>query len=245
MNGVIVAVKSFQWLALIFLIAFALLPFATGERVEKYRPAELQRGVEEQGILRIFDLLVAMTAVLVVLRLMGFRLRWLIDLAVFMSGYILGDVFGVGIQAGLLLVGLRKSGRVEAYNLSSALTIVSFSVIFGKFITPGAAMMLMALLSLYDVVGVLYFPYIKFIWLQFSKRVFDGVAILCDDGFIGAGDFALPLLFALSFGFVGILSLPLFALAFFLTSRLSRRFGVFPGLPLQAFFAYAFYLAFA
>ena len=232
-----------EWLALMFVLAFALLPLTEREALEKYRPEELKVGEEEKGVVSLFRSLLAITVLLVALKLLGFRLSWIIDAAVFSTGFIFGDAFGVGVPLGLLLLSLRKSGKLELYNTSSALTIVLFSVVLSRFIPSGAALLFMSLLGLYDVVGVLYLPYIKFLWLQFSKVRFDGVALVCSDGFVGAGDFALPLLFALSFGLPGFLSLPLFALAFRLNSLLSRRFGAFPGLPLQTFFALAFHLA--
>jgi len=239
-------VKSAQWLLLMYLLAFSLFPAVRNSPVvEKYRPEELKPGKEETGIITLFTTLLKLTLALVILKLVGFKLRWIIDVAVFVTGYIFGDIFGVGFPMGLFLLALRKSENVDLYNISSALTIVFFSLIISRFVPTSAAILFIALLSLYDVIGVLYLPYIKFLWLKFSRINFDGVAIVSSDGFVGAGDYALPLLFSLSFGFFGLLSLPLFLLAFYLTSLLSRRFGAFPGLPLQAFFAYAFYLAFS
>jgi len=225
-----------------YLLAFLVFPFVkSSKEIEKYRPEELVAGREEKGVVKIFDTLIKLTLLLVVLKFLGFRLSWLIDFAVFLTGYIFGSIFDLGIPFSLLLLGLRKSKNIFLYNVSSALTITFFSLIIGNFVPPKAAILFMALLSLYDVIGVFYIPYIKFLWLQFSRVNFDGVAIISDDGFVGAGDFALPLIFSLSFGTFGLLSLPLFVFSFFLTSSLSKRFGAFPGLPLQTFFAYLFY----
>ena len=190
-----------------------------------------------------------MTIGLLILKILKIRLSVLIDLSVFFSGYVFGSIFGMGIFLGLILLTLRKFKEVWAFNISSAGTIISFSLLLAKFVTPNSMMLLLALLSVYDVVGVLYLPYIKFLWLETKRRIpkkwFEAVAIITGKGMVGAGDFALPLLFSLSFGLFGLLSVPFLSLGFFLNQRLAKRFGAFPGIPLQAFFAYLFYIIFA
>ncbi len=176
--------KSYHWLLLLYVVSFLLLPYVkVSEKVENYRPQELVAGNEERGVINLFETLIKLTVLLILLKFIGFRLSWIIDVAVFMSGYMMGDLFGVGLPLGLLLLSLRKSNRVDLFNISSALTIAFFSVILSRFLSPKATMLLLTLLSLYDVVGVLYLPYIKFLWLQFSKSSFTGVAIISEDGF--------------------------------------------------------------
>ncbi len=234
---------------LINLVAFALYPFvAASPRIEEYRPREFQPGQEAAGSVAVFKYLLWMTAALVALKLIRFRLVWLIDLSVFLTGYIFGSLFRAGLPLGLLLLYLRKRKEVRWFNLSSAGTIVAFALLLAKFVTPKAAMLLLALLSIYDVVGVLWLPYIKFLWLETGKidpKWFEAVALVFDEGMVGAGDFTLPLLFSLSFGLAGLASVPLLAAGFWLNQLLARRLGAFPGIPFQAFFAYLFYIALA
>ncbi|MBR9681560.1 MAG: hypothetical protein GOV00_02040 [Candidatus Altiarchaeota archaeon] len=226
------------------LICFALLPTVVGNPdIENYRPETFEVGSEEEGSISIFKTVLWITVMLFVLKLVGIKIRHLIDFSAFSAGYLFGSLFGMGFPLGLVLLSYRKSDFIMLYNLSSIATIIAFSLIFAPFVTPDAALLLFALLGLYDVIGVLYLPVIQFLWLRFDKR-FDaktrkyttGVAILTDDGLVGAGDFALPTIFALSFGSRGLLALPLLLLGFWLTHLFARKFRTFPGLPLQVFF---------
>ncbi|HDR53830.1 MAG TPA: hypothetical protein ENN60_04165 [archaeon] len=233
-------------------LAFAGLALVQGvDDLESYRPPQLERGMEVAGSISLFKTILWMTLGLVVLKLVGFRLEHIIDLSVFATGFVFGSLFGGGVALGLVLLAYRKTGVMWLYNLSSGMTIVCFSLVLAPFITPDAAMMLFALLALYDVVGVLFLPYIKFLWLEVRtrnrkdekvKKLMKGVAVFTDEGLVGAGDFALPLLFALSFGYRGMLALPLLLIGFGFTQRFARRFGVFPGLPLQALTGFIFYI---
>lgn len=229
-------------------VAFALLPLVQQQPdLENYRPVELPEGQEVEGGIRIFQTLLVMTVALVALKFLRFRLSWFVDVSTLASGSLLGSLFGVGLPLGLLLLALRKTRNPTLFNLSSGGTIICFSLLIAPFMTPEAVMTLMALLSLYDVVGVLYLPYIKFLWLQVAtdKRL-DTLAVVFDKGMVGAGDFALPLLFSLTLGFPsGLLALPVLAFAFGLNQHFSRLLGAFPGIPLQALFAYPLLLTLA
>jgi hypothetical protein len=240
-------VKPLEAFLAINFLAFLLLPVVMERpNLEEFRPAALEQGQEVAGSQEIFRSLLIVTVGLVVLKVLKVKLAWIIDLAVFSSGFIFGSLFGLGPWLGLLLLALRKMQSIAAFNVSSAATIICFSLLLAPFVTPGAAMTLMALLSIYDVVGVLYLPYIKFLWLRVSRdRRMESIAILFKKGMVGAGDFALPLLFSLSFGPLGLLSVPLLALGFSLNNVLARRLGAFPGIPFQALFAYLFYVVFA
>ncbi|MBR9689551.1 MAG: hypothetical protein GOV01_01480 [Candidatus Altiarchaeota archaeon] len=234
-----------QVFILLNVLAFALFPFVKAvPNLEEFRPMEFVEGQEVQGGLQVFKSLLLLTGTLVILKLVKFKLVWLIDTSVFFSGYFFGSFFGIGFLLGIFLLALRKTEVFELFNISSGATILCFSLLIAPFITPTAAMLLVALLSLYDVIGVLYLPYIKFLWLEVKRDIrLDSIAILFDNGMVGAGDFALPILFSLSFGFVGILSIPLLALGFWLNQGLAKRFGAFPGIPFQALFAYLFFIA--
>ncbi len=246
--------KPTETFLLISLIAFILLPFINAvPNLEEYRPQELVEGKEFEGGLNIFKSVVLLTISLVILKKLKIKLSWFIDASSFFSGYLLGSMFGIGLPLGLLILSLRKSKNFTLFNLSSAATIICFSLLFAPFITPEVGMLLLALLSFYDVIGVLYFPYIKFLWLETTKKPkvekqklrkynFESMAILFKNGMVGAGDYALPLMFSLSFGFKGLLSIPLLALGFSFNQKLARIFGAFPGIPFQALFAYAFYI---
>ena len=251
---------------LISLVAFALLPWISAvPNLEEYRPEELVEGEEFMGGINIFKSVISLTVVLIILKKLKIKLSFFIDASTFFSGYILGSMFGIGLPLGLLLLSLRKSKNLLLFNLSSSGTIICFALLFSAFITPEAGMLLLALLSFYDVIGVLYFPYIKFLWLETTKTTqkkskiikkkseeptkqkerkynFESMAILFKNGMVGAGDYALPLMFSLSFGFKGLLSLPLLALGFSFNQKLARVFGAFPGIPFQALFAYGFYI---
>jgi len=240
-------VKPLEAFLLLNFVAFALSPLVLSRpNLEELRPPELAKGEEVEGSTRIFGSLILLTIGLILLKLLKIKLSWIIDFASFFSGYVFGSLFGVGLWLGLLLLSLRKMKETWAFNLSSAGTVLCFSLVIAPFITPKAAMTLLALLSLYDVVGILYLPYIKFLWLMVSQdRRMESIALLFGDGMVGAGDFALPLLFSLSFGPVGLLSVPLLAAGFSLNQRLARLVGAFPGIPFQALFAYAFYVTLA
>jgi len=223
-------------------VAFLLFPLVQKvPNLEDYRPDEFQQGKEVAGSLSIVQSLLILTASLVLIKLLKFKLSWFIDLSVFFSGMLFGSLFGVGAYLGIFLLALRKTRIIELFNLSSSATIICFALLIAPFVTPQAAMVLLALLSLYDVIGVLFLPYIKFLWLEVNKTTnLDSIALIFDKGMVGAGDFALPLVFSLSFGIPGLLSVPLLALGFWLNQRLARFFGAFPGIPFQALFAYLF-----
>ena len=226
------------------LIAFMLLPFVTSlPNLEEYRPEELEKGKEIEGGITIFKSVLVLTLGLVILKFFKLRLSWIIDFSTFFSGYVLGNMFGFGIPLGLLILSLRKIKTKFTFNLASAMTIICFTLILSPFITHESSMLLLALLSFYDVIGVLYFPYIKFLWLQTSnEKIYDTIAIIYENGMVGAGDFALPLIFALSYGTMGIVALLFLALGFSLNQSLAKRLGAFPGIPFQALFAFLFYL---
>ena len=247
MGFAICYVKPVEAFLLLNVLAFLLLPIIMERpNLEELRPAEFEVGREVTGSQEIFRSLLIITVGLIVLKVLKVKLYWIIDLAVFSSGFIFGSLFDIGIWLGLLLLALRKMNNVTAFNISSGATIICFSLLLAPFVTPAAAMVLVALLSLYDVVGVLYLPYIKFLWLQVKKdKRMESIALLFKKGMVGAGDFALPMLFSLSFGPLGLLSVPLLALGFSLNNVLARRLGAFPGIPFQALFAYAFYVVFA
>ena len=240
-------VKPVYTFLLLNLIAFALLPIVTSlPNLEEYRPPELAEGREVEGGLHMFQSLIVLTGVLVVLKLIKFKLSWIIDLAAFVSGYLFGSLFGIGLALGLLVLALRKTRIIELFNASSAMTIICFSLLIAPFMTPESIMLLMALLSLYDVLGVLYLPYIKFLWLQVTQdKRLDTLAIVFKNGMVGAGDYVLPIIFSLSFGPAGLLSVPFLALGFFLNQGLAKKHGAFPGIPFQALFAYGFYILFS
>lgn len=239
--------KAWTVFLVINLLCFGVMPFVRANpNLESYRPGYFEAGQESQGSISLFKIVLIFTFALIAFKLIGFKLEYLIDVSVFSVGYLFGSLFGVGVPLALVLLSYRKSEYILLYNLSSAITIVGFSSLIAPFITPDAALLLFALLSLYDVLGVLYLPVIQFLWLKIErigeeftkkhKKLTRGVAIITDDGLIGAGDFALPAMFALSFGNGGLLTLPFLLLGFWLTHRFARRFHTFPGLPLQAFF---------
>ena len=240
-------VRPVHTFLLLNLAAFALLPVVTSlPNIEEYRPPELALGQEVEGGLHMFRSLIFLTGALVILKIVKFRLSWIIDLAVFVSGYLFGSLFGIGLALGILVLALRKTRIIELFNASSAMTIVCFSLLIAPFMTPESAMLLMALLSLYDVLGVLYFPYIKFLWLQVTRdKRLDTLAIVFEKGMVGAGDYVLPIIFSLSFGPAGLFSVPFLALGFSPNQGLAKRHGAFPGIPFQALFAYGFYVLFS
>ncbi|MBR9680168.1 MAG: hypothetical protein GOU99_03920 [Candidatus Altiarchaeota archaeon] len=231
---------------LIHLMGLIALPAIQGiPNLEEYRPSGFELGQEEQASITLFSYMLYMTLGLVLLKLVGFKLSWVIDFSVLMMGVVFGSLIRKEIELGLVLLAYRKSGSVLLYNISSILTILFFGLLFSPFMTPDSVMLLFALLSLYDVIGVLYAPYIKFLWLEVKKKIrTDGVAILFENGMIGAGDFIIPLLFVLSYGVRGWLAVPFVLFGFVITEKLAKRFNGFPGIPIQAFCAYLFYALF-
>jgi len=245
--------KAIHVFLVVNLISFLLLPFVLSTPdLGTDRPAGFESGNEEEGSVNIFKTILWMTAILMFLKIFGIKLKHIIDFSVFSAGYLFGSLFGLGLPLALVLLSYRKTELIILYNLSSIATIVSFSLVLAPFVTPEAALLLFSLLSLYDVLCVLYLPIIQFLWLEvrakrYTKKKFEryttGVATFTDDGLIGAGDFALPTLFALSFGSRGLLALPFLLLGFWITHRFARKFQTFPGLPIQAFFgALAYYV---
>lgn len=232
--------KAISAFLIINVIAFLILPFVLEHPdLESYRPEGFEEGREKDGSWSVFKTIIWVTGVLLILKIVGIDLRKIIDFSVFSTAYLFGSLFGVGLPLALVLLSYRKSRLRILYNLSSMGTIIGFSLLFAPFLTPSATLLLFSLLSLYDVICVLYIPIIQFLWLRFeklSKRYTRGVAILTNEGLIGAGDFAVPTLFALSFGSRGIFTLPFLFTGFLLTQRFARRFRTFPGLPIQAFF---------
>ncbi len=230
-----IKVKPWQVLVTLCLIGFFLQSYLLSKpgEIERFRPKEFEKGKEESGSIKLFVNLVFLTAFLVFLKVFGFKLEYIIDFSVFLTGFYGGLLFGFP-EMGFLLLALRKIKEIWAFNISSALSILFFALIFGPFVTPKAVFLLMLLLSLYDVIGVLYLPYIKFLWLQVDyRKIMQGIAVITEHGTVGAGDFALPLLFFLSFkNPASFILLPFFVLAFEANRILSREFGPMPGLPL-------------
>ena len=97
-------------------------------------------------------------------------------------------------------------------NIATGITAIAFGFLFGAFVSPEFALLLIAALAVYDSWGVLYTKHIQKIWLgQHRKeektlitkeKIYEGIlmAVPTERGYevTGVGDYALPLVLVIS-----------------------------------------------
>jgi len=138
------------------------------------------------------------------------------------------------------------------FNLTSALSIIGFGLLFGLFLPTELVLLLIAAMSIYDVIGVFYTRHIKYIWLGrvgFNPRWRNTLGIVFPEGshfsLVGSGDFALPLVLTASAAtenlvgsviLAGFATVGFFALQSYASrTKKTKETGV-PGIPILALF---------
>ncbi len=255
-------VAAFFLIQLLAMLAAASL--STKPYVSEFRPELVSEQPQTSDILSIVGLVVVGTAVLIVLKFLRFRMKYLVDLAVLVSSYYLAGIFTnlllPSLLFALLVLAARQRDSFLLYNASSAVSIVSFSLLFGLFLKPELVLLLMAAMSIYDVLGVLYTRHIKYIWFGMVKKLpaefnplwREMIAVVFPQerkgGYVmvGAGDFALPALLTVNLATsslpAGGISLVLSTAGFFVLQKIasmtekSSETGL-PGIPVLAFFS--------
>jgi presenilin-like A22 family membrane protease len=204
------------------------------------------------GVIDIGLILVLATIGAVILILMKFviPLRILSHFVVMFSGFYLGSFFGTiqGILLGTLSIILRLSNNIWLNNLATSISAIAFGLLIGYFVDPGFSLLLIASLSVYDAIGVLYSKHIQAIWLAkvnkdesglkiTKEKVLDGIlmAIPTRRGYeiTGVGDYALPLVLVISVAKLNLLAGVIVALfsALGYNQMRSVRGQVLPGMP--------------
>lgn len=260
MKGLYGPVAAFFLIQLLAMLAAASL--STKPYVSEFRPEIVSETPRTSDILSIVNLVIIGTVVLVILKFIGFRMRYMVDMAVLVSSYYLAGIvtnmFLPSLLFALLILVLRGRDSLLLYNASSGVSIVAFSLLFGLFLNPDLVILLMAVMSIYDVIGVLYTRHIKYIWFGMTKKLLefnpgwrDMIAVIFPQekqGYvmIGAGDFALPALLTVNLAtssfLAGGISLLLSTAGFFTLQKLasmttkSSETGL-PGIPVLAFFS--------
>lgn len=236
--------------SLIFLaleIAGALIAPLVFVPVEFRPPLSAAPGIVDVGFILV---LATVGAVALILLKLVVPLRILSHLVVMFSGFYLGSFFGsvYGIIAGTACILLRLSNNIWFNNIATALSAISFGLLIGYFVDPGFSLLLIAGLSVYDAIGVLYSKHIQSIWLGQVKneppgfqitreKVLDGIlmAIPTRRGFeiTGVGDYALPLVLVISAAKINMLAGLLIAVfsAFGYSQMQNVRGRVLPGMP--------------
>lgn len=256
MRSVVVFVLV-QLLAILAASAVAHQPY-----IEEFRPSVISEIPNAWDIASILGYVVAGTIVLLVLRRLGFRLKYFLDLTIFISCYYLAAIVSyneiVALVAGLVGLAARQISNITIYNIVSGVTVVAFCLIFGLFLNPALIAILLGLMSLYDVVGVFYTRHIKYIWfgkVEFNPLWRNTLAFVFPTGMkktpvslVGAGDFALPTLMTVSMTLqnplAGVILLIAASIGFFALQKFAefssktRETGV-PGIPILAFFSIA------
>lgn len=179
--------------------------------IGEFRPSMISEDPGTGDLLNIGAIVLAGTALLVIARLLGFRLRLLADLGCFVGAYFLFSIFfgeTAGVAAGVCAVAARVSPYLLPLNLTVLLSVEAFALIFGLFLPWHLVILLLAGLAVYDTVSVLYTRHMRFLWFGgiLSARVDDprwrdALAFIFPGkvtSMIGAGDYALPAMLVVS-----------------------------------------------
>ena len=176
-------------------------------------------GVIDVGF--IFVLAVVGAIVLLIIKLF-IPLRWISHMVVLSCGFYLGSFWSElwGFLLGFFVLALRFTKDIWLMNISTSICAISFGFLFGAFVSPEFALLLITALAVYDAWGVLYTKHIQKLWLaQHGKKkkmtiskdkIFDGIlmAVPTERGFeiMGVGDYALPLVLVISAAKLNILA---------------------------------------
>lgn len=256
--GPVVVFFLLQMLAMTVALSISGRPY-----ISEFRPEIVSEQPQTSDIFSIFNIVLVGTVVLIALKYLRFRMKYLVDFAVLVSSYYLAGIYTNLLLPSLLfafiVLAIRQGGSLLFYNASSAVSIVSFSLLFGLFLKPELVLLLLAVMSVYDVIGVLYTKHIKYIWFGMAKRAADfdpsrwreAIAVIFpQEGgsfmMVGAGDFALPALLTVSLAgssvLAGVVSLIMSTVGFLVLQKMASMTKQaadtgLPGIPVLAFFS--------
>jgi hypothetical protein len=185
-------------------ILLALLALGRPD-IESFRPEIISAVPTGWDVAQVVGIVLAGTIVLIAIRLVGLKLRLIVDASVFVATYYLGSIFFgdlAGIALGLAAVIVRATPFLLFTNLTTIVSIESFSILFGLFLRYDLVLLLLAAMSVYDVFAVFYTKHMKFLWFggwldsKVERPEWRNTLALFFQGrgvsIIGAGDFALP-----------------------------------------------------
>ena len=127
-------------LTFILILAGALLLSFFAAKVpdiSDYRPEMISENPGAADVLNIIGIVIVGTGALVLIRLLGLRLRFLVDSSVLIGVYYLFSIFfgfWVGLAAGIIAVALRAFPYLFFLNLTTFISIESFAMLFGLFL---------------------------------------------------------------------------------------------------------------
>lgn len=141
--------------------------------LEEYRPDIISENPTAWDAVQIIGYVLIITVVLLALKIFGLlRLRYFIDVSILVAAYfyavLLTNRFIPSLAFALLVLALRQANNLLLFNATSSIAIGSCSLLFGLFIPPDILLLLLAGMSVYDVIGVLYTKHIKYIWIDDS-----------------------------------------------------------------------------
>jgi len=215
--------------------------------VEFRPPLSAAPGVLDVGLILV---MATIGAVLIIILKFIIPLRILSHFVVMFSGFYLGSFFGTvhGIILGTISILLRLMNNIWLNNTATAISAIAFGLLVGYFVDPGFSLLLIAALSVYDAIGVLYSKHIQAIWLgkvekqektiEITKeKILDGIlmAIPTNTGYeiTGVGDYALPLVLVISVAKMNLLAGIIIAIFSSLgySQMQNVRGRVLPGMP--------------
>ena len=236
-----------SFIFLILQVAGALIAPLIFVPVEFRPPLSATPGALDIGLIL---LLATVGAIVLIILKFVIPLRILSHFVVMFSGFYLGSFFGniYGILLGTFSILLRLSRNIWLNNLATSIAAISFGLLIGYFVSPSFSLLLIAALSVYDAIGILYSKHIQSIWLGQVKneqksvkitkeKVLDGIlmAVPTEKGFeiTGVGDYALPLVLVISAARINVLAGIIIALFSSLgySQMQNVRGKILPGMP--------------
>jgi presenilin-like A22 family membrane protease len=209
--------------ALVLFSALVLSFFAARRPdIADYRPEIISSQPGALDILNIIGIVIVGTGVLLAIRLLGLKLRFLVDGSVLIGVYYLVSIFlgfWPGLIGGILAVLIRASPFLIFLNATTFLAVESFALLFGLFLKWDLVLLLLAGMSAYDVLAVFYTKHMKFLWFGSRGKMsalpnLNGLGARIEKPYwrntlaffftgknisvIGAGDFALPAMLVVS-----------------------------------------------
>jgi len=163
--------ETITFIVIQLLVLSSTLIVAGKPYLADYRPQIISEKPGVQDALQLLLYVVVITMILLVLKFLGLlRLRFLIDASVFVAAYfyaaILTDKAVPSILFAVLVIIFRQTKSLLLFNATSSIAIIACSLLFGLFIPPDIVLLILAGMSVYDVIGVLYTQHIKYIWID-------------------------------------------------------------------------------
>ena len=163
--------ETVTFLVIQLLVLSSALIVAGKPYLEDFRPEIISEKPGVQDVLNILMYVIVLTLILLVLKFLGLlRLRFFIDASVFIAAYFYAAILTnnalMSFLFAVLVIVLRQANSLLLFNATSCIAIAACSMLFGLFIPPDIVLLLLAGMSIYDVVGVLYTKHIKYIWID-------------------------------------------------------------------------------